>query len=91
MPLEEVAALAMGRCAAIYHHNTRRRGGHDAEADYWPKEFDTLGLAVRATAYSPRILFVRNPDVIVDGRVRAFCHQWRDLSVRLPAVSLPTG
>lgn len=27
IPLGEVRALARGRCAVIYHHNTRRRGG----------------------------------------------------------------
>ena len=83
MPLEEVRALARDRCAVIYHHNTRRAGGHDAEVDYWLKEINLPGLAVRATAYSPRTFFVLNPDSQTEERVRAFCERWRDLKVYL--------
>lgn len=83
MPLEEVRALANGRCAVIYHHNTRRRGGHDAEVDHWLQEIDMPGLAVRATAYSPRTFFVLNPDPLSTRRIRAFCENWQDLRVRL--------
>lgn len=83
MPLEEVRALAHGRCAVIYHHNTRRRGGHDAEVDHWMREIDMPGLAVRATAYSPRTFFVLNPDDQAEGLIRAFCQKWHHLRVRL--------
>ncbi len=83
MPLAEVRGLARGRCAVIYHHNTRRPGGHDAEVDHWLREIDMPGLAVRATAYSPRTFFVLNPDDQMEERIRAFCETWRDLRVRL--------
>lgn len=83
MPLSEVQTLAHGRCAVIYHHNTRRRGGHDAEVDHWLGEIGMPGLAVRATAYSPRTFFVLNPDGDIEGRVREFCQRWTGLKVRL--------
>lgn len=83
IPLAEINALSQGRCAVIYHHNTRRRGGHDAEVDYWLGHFSTPALAVRATAYSPRTFFVLNPDLETETRVRDFCTNWKDLKVRL--------
>lgn len=83
MPLAEVQEIAKGRCAVIYHHNTRRRGGHDAEVDHWLSEIGMAGLAVRATAYSPRTFFVLNPSEEVEDRIAFFCQQWSDLKVRL--------
>lgn len=83
MPLAEVQELARGRCVVIYHHNTRRRGGHDAEVDHWFDQIGMPGLAVRASAYSPRTFFVLNPDEETQDRVRGFCRSWADLRVRL--------
>lgn len=83
IPLAEVHAIAQGRCAIIYHHNTRRAGGHDAEVDHWLEQIGIPGIAVRATAYSPRTFFILNPHPIVAERVRTFCVQWQDLRVRL--------
>jgi hypothetical protein len=83
MPLAEVRALARGRCAVIYHHNTRRRGGHDAEVNHWLGEIGMPGIAVRATAYSPRTFFVLNLDDEIKERVRGFCQRWAGLRVRL--------
>jgi hypothetical protein len=83
MPLAEVQELAKGRCAVIYHHNTRRRGGHDGEVDHWLGEVGTSDLAVRATAYSPRTFFVLNPNEEIEARIDKFCKQWADLKVHL--------
>lgn len=83
IPLAEIQELAQGRCAVIYHHNTRRRGGHDAEVDHWLGEVEMPGLAVRATAYSPRTFFVLNPDEEIKTRVNEFCQQWAGLRVHL--------
>jgi hypothetical protein len=41
---------------------TRRKGGHNAEVDFWLEEFGLPGFAVRAAQYSPRTFFVLNPD-----------------------------
>ena len=83
MPLSEVQELAEGRCALIYHHNTRRRGGHDAEVDHWLGEVGMPGLAVRATAYSPRTFFVLNPIEEIEARIEEFCQKWAVLKVHL--------
>lgn len=83
MPLGEVQALSQGRCAVIYHHNTRRAGGHDSEVDYWLGQIGAPALAVRATAYSPRTFFVINPTPDIEKSVYLFCDQWRDMRVRL--------
>lgn len=83
MPLNEVKVLARGRCAVIYHHNTRRVGGHDLEVDYWLREIAMPAMAVRATAHSPRTFFIVNPDVQIKERVSEFCERWRILKVRL--------
>ncbi len=83
IPLAEVRALARGRCAVIYHHNTRRQGGHDAEVEHWLKEIGLPGLAIRATAYSPRTFFVLNPDEHIAETISAFCERWKGLRVRL--------
>jgi len=83
IPLDEVHALATGRCAVIYHHNSRRAGGHDAEVDHWLDQIAMPTIAVRATAYSPRTFFVINPDSKTEEQVRAFCTKWKDLRIRL--------
>ncbi|MDA5094217.1 hypothetical protein O2N63_08960 [Aliiroseovarius sp. KMU-50] len=83
IPLNEVQTLADGRCAVIYHHNTRRAGGHDAEVDHWLGNFGVPSMAVRATAYSPRTFFVLNPDHETVSRVVKFCERWGKMKVRL--------
>ncbi|SMP28202.1 hypothetical protein [Shimia sagamensis] len=83
IPLSEVRALADGRCAVIYHHNTRRKGGHGAEVDHWLAEIQSPALAVRAKAYSPRTFFIINPDDEAKKRTEEFCERWRCLQVHL--------
>ena len=83
MPLAEVLALAEGRTAVIYHHNTRRAGGHDAEVDHWISQINMPTLAIRATAYSCRTFFVINQDPIMADRVEQFCARWREMKVYL--------
>lgn len=83
MPLSEVLALAEGRSAVIYHHNTRFKGGHDKEVEYWLAQLGQNTLAVRANAYSCRTLFVLNPDKYITTRTIEFCQRWSDHKVRL--------
>jgi hypothetical protein len=83
IPLAEARLLAEGRCAVIYHHNTRRKGGHDAEVDYWISQFDTPTIAVRSRAYSCRTFFVLNPDVVIAERAKEFCRNWRGIGVSM--------
>lgn len=80
--LNEAVTLANGRCAVIYHHNTRRKGGHDLEVDHWLKEIGLSAIAVRATAFSARTFFIINPDEKIRNEVAEFCSTWGHLKVR---------
>ena len=83
MPISEALRLSEGRAAVIYHHNTRRAGGHDAEVDHWMSVLGAPCLAVRARAYSCRTFFIVNPDPRMKDDVRRFCDQWSILKVSL--------
>jgi hypothetical protein len=83
IPLSEVKALAENRPAIIYHHNSRFRGGHRAEIEYWLSQLDKNALAIRANAYSCRTFFLLNPDKAIRDRVIAFCERWAKHGVSL--------
>lgn len=80
LPLCEAQALADGRPAIIYHHNTRFVGGHDLEVDHWLNEFEHA-LAIRSNAYSCRTFFIVNPDRELTDRTEQFCARWSDHGV----------
>ncbi len=82
LPLAEVTALAAGRTAVIYHHNSRRKGGHDAEVNAWLEQIGERTIAVRATAFSCRTFFLVNPDRQIADRTKAFCDRWANYRVR---------
>lgn len=88
MPLAEAKALANGRTALIYHHNTRRPGGHDVEVDHWLSQLGNGTLAVRANAYSCRTFFILNPDPVIRERAESFCEGWASHNVRLHSTRL---
>ncbi len=81
--LREAIALADGRPAIIYHHNTRFKGGHEREVDHWLAQFGSRALAIRATAFSCRTFFILNPDKEIEERVEMFCARWATAKVRL--------
>ncbi len=83
MPLFEVLTISNSRTAIIYHHNTRFKGGHDAEVDHWLAQLGPDAIAVRANAYSCRTFFIVNPDIETKNRAEGFCKQWSDHKVRL--------
>lgn len=89
--LSEARALSEGRCAVIYHHNSRFKGGHDAEVDHWLSEIGMPALAVRATAYSCRTFFIVNPDAEIVERTKKFCRRWANHKVRLHQSSINRG
>lgn len=76
MPLSEVLALAAGRSAVIYHHNTRFKGGHHKEVDHWLSQFGSDAMAIRANAYSCRTFFIVNADEGLKVRATEFCDRW---------------
>jgi len=72
--LAELRALAKpGRCLIVYHHQTRRQGGHHSEIEYWADRLRESGFstvdALRARPFSPRVFFLL--DAPADVRQRA--------------------
>jgi hypothetical protein len=61
VPLQEARHLASGRTAVIYHHNSRFKGGHDAEIQHWLTTLGPHALAVYWRGTSNRTFFVLNP------------------------------
>ena len=78
IPLSEAVALAEGRVAVIYHHNTRRRGGHRAEIARWQNQLPDGTLAYYWRRVSNRTFFIINPDGEVRRRLREFEKRWGD-------------
>jgi hypothetical protein len=63
--LSELHELAKpDRCLIVYHHQTRRAGGHYAEIAHWLDRFRSEGFraadALRCKPYSPRVFFLLN-------------------------------
>lgn len=83
IPLAEAKELATNRTAIIYHHNTRRAGGHDLEVDHWLEQLGPGTVAVRSTSFSCRTFFIMNPDRECLSRVEDFCDRWKRHNVRL--------
>ncbi len=83
IPVSEAKVLAESRTTVIYHHNTRRPGGHDAEVDHWIQQLGVGTIAVRANAFSCRTFFVLNPDETIRERAKMFCDRWANHNVRL--------
>lgn len=87
IPLGEALALAEGRVAIVYHHNSRFKGGHGREVEHWLAQLGPRVIAVRANAYSCRTFFVINPDDVIKYRLAEFCARWSPAKVRLHAHS----
>jgi hypothetical protein len=85
LPLQEALSLSANRTAVIYHHNSRFKGGHDAEVEHWRAQLGSGTLAVRANAFSCRTFFIINPAEPIRARAEMFCDIWRDHKVRLDA------
>lgn len=84
MPLDEARAIAQGRTAVLYHHNSRFKGGHEAEIALW---LDRLGgdtMALRCRAYSARTYFIVNPTPVIRQRVTAFAARWEKAELFQP-------
>lgn len=83
IPLNEVRSLAADRPAVIYHHNTRFKGGHEAEIDHWLAQLGDTAFAIRSRAYSCRTFFVVNPDDALRMRAAEFSTRWSDHGVSM--------
>jgi hypothetical protein len=69
-----------GRTLIVYHHQTRRVGGHIAEIDYNARRLREKGFsrvdAIRFSRYSPRVFFILNASDAIRERARRFVNRW---------------
>ena len=79
--LSELSSLnEPGRTLLVYHHQTRRKGGHLAEIDHWADRLRALGFAsvdaIRSSAYSPRAFLLLNADASMRARAQRLTENW---------------
>ena len=78
--ISEAVALSHGKTGVIYHHNTRRKGGHDLENIYWLDRFKEMGIeatSVRFRRGSGRTFFILNPTALHFKNIESFCQLWK--------------
>jgi hypothetical protein len=80
--LSELGELARpGRCLIVYHHHSRRKGGHQCEIVHWVDRLRTTGFAtvdaLRARPYSPRVYFLLNAPADVRRRAEQISLNWQ--------------
>ena len=78
IPVAEAMALAEGRTAVIYHHNSRRRGGHLDEIRWLKKQLSAGTMAYYWRRVSNRTFFIINPDDEIRCRLHEFVNRWGD-------------
>ena len=65
----------------IYHHQTRRKGGHKCEIEFWQNELNAKTgkrvSSIRAAAYSPRTFFLVTDDAGMKKRFKQFSDKWK--------------
>ncbi len=75
-----------GRTIIVYHHHTRRNGGHLAELGYNADRLRNTGFervdAIRASRYSARAFFILNATEEIRERARAFANAWKAQGVK---------
>jgi len=76
IPVSEAQVLAAGRTAVIYHHNTRRPGGHLEEIRHWLGQFGEDALALYWRRHSPRTFFILRPTDEIRRRAEALAERW---------------
>ena len=76
LDLSDATALATGRTAVIYHHNSRFTGGHELGIDHWSRHLGPETVAVRANAYSCRTFFIVSPTNTIAEREKSFAKNW---------------
>ena len=78
IPLQEAQELSEDRAAVIYHHNTRRTGGHLAEIRDWMSKLRGCTFAFRFKRWSPRTFFIVNPDSEIRHHLITFAQRWSE-------------
>lgn len=72
----EALALAKGRPTILYHHNTRRKGGHRREIAYWQDRLPGPVYAYYWRRWSNRTFFLLNLDDEMVERLKGFDRLW---------------
>jgi len=72
----EASDIAKGRTAVIYHHNTRRKGGHCKEIRHWMSELPGCTRAWYWRRWSNRTFFIINPDNRMESWLEEFARRW---------------
>ena len=71
-----------GRCLIVYHHQSRRRGGHHAEMKHWADRLRASGFAtvdaLRARPFSPRLYFLLNAPPLIRQRAKQIAVDWQN-------------
>jgi hypothetical protein len=80
--LTEIQGLARrGRCVIVYHHQTRRKGGHLGEIEHWADRLRDCGFstvdALRARPYSPRLFLMLDAPEDVRQRAEQIVANWQ--------------
>lgn len=76
MPMSEAHVLAAGRTGILYHHNTRMKGGHLKEIQYWLTQLGVDALALYWRRFSNRTFFIIHPTSEIKRRVQKFATKW---------------
>lgn len=84
LPISEVLTLSEGRPAILYHHNTRRKGGHQEEIQYWMDRIPGCSYAFYWLRISPRTFFIVNPDRSIIDRLVKFAEEWQQAGDLIP-------
>ncbi len=90
--LGEVKELMNKYCSLlIYHHQTRKEGGHKKEIECWQKKLagkpKMKPLAIRAGKSSPRAFFLLTKDKNLQERFRKFAEEWESFlktNIKIP-------
>ena len=84
IPLAEAQALAKGRTAVIYHHNTRSRGTHDEEIRWWMDQLPGCTCAWYWRRWSNRTFFIIHPDAEMECLLKRFAKRWTGCGRLIP-------
>ena len=82
LPVREALALSEGRPAMIYHHNTRRKGGHRKEIAYWQRQLPGHVYAYYWRRWGNRTFFLLNLDLDEQmlERLHYFACRWSEVN-----------
>ncbi|MYC34728.1 MAG: hypothetical protein F4X64_16315 [Chloroflexi bacterium] len=84
LPLAEALNLSTGRTAVLYHHNTRRPGGHRKEIRYWMKKLPHCVGAFYCNTDGFRTFFVISDDDVIKRRLDEFAKKWARVGELIP-------